>query len=286
MKARARVHGAITIVNAIPAGIGAALGIDLWTEAEAVATGDGRIEAEIEGEAAGETALAEAAARIILREMRSKRGIRLKIRSNIPVGRGLKSSSAAADAIVLAAAGALGLGLDLERAVQLAVDASIEAGVTVTGAYDDAYTCMMGGVNVTDNHQRRLLMHRDADTDLRILILVPEERIYTREVDVGALRRVGGLAKLAAELALMGRFWEAMTLNGLAVASALNLDPAPILAALRAGALASGVSGTGPAIAAVTTESSEDEVTEALESFGPVIRARPNNDAARVEWLG
>lgn len=284
MRALARTHGAITIVNAIPAGIGAALGVDLWTEAEAEVVEDD-VEVIIEGEAAGETQLAETAARHILRKLSIRRGVRVRTRSNIPVGRGLKSSSAASAAVVLAVSRALGLELGLEDAVKISVEASIEAGVTVTGAYDDAYTCVMGGVNITDNRSMRVLARWKADEALGVIILVPEEKIYTGSVDVKSLRQVKRVAERAAQLALMGKIWDAMTLNGLAVASALRLDIKPAMEALRSGALAAGVSGTGPAVAAVVESELEDEVSEAMEAFGRVLKTGVNNFSASVKRL-
>ena len=113
MKAKARAHGAVSILNAIPTGIGGAIGVDLWTEAEVeFFSGNGAIEIEIpEGE---DPALAEEAVKIVLEHIGKKDvSARVKTSSNIPIGRGLKSSSAAANAVVLAACKALGLNLCL-----------------------------------------------------------------------------------------------------------------------------------------------------------------------------
>lgn len=281
MKAvRAMVHGAISILNAIPTGVGGALGVDLWTEAEAKLIDEpGRIRVSIpENE---DSRLAVESAKIVLEQAgKTDLGLQIRTESNIPIGKGLKSSSAASDAVALAVAKLIGLKISDESIVELAVEASLRAGVTVTGAYDDAYTCFFGGVNLTDNRARKLLMRMDAPRDLEVLILVPEEKLYTRSANLEDFMRARDLCLKAAGLALRKRIWDAMTLNGLAIAAALNLDVDPILRALRAGAYAAGVSGTGPAVAAVAPPKRSEEVRRSLERFGRVISCKPNSSQA------
>jgi len=283
--ARALVHGAVSILNAIPTWIGGAIGVDLWTEAEALISDEpGRIEAEIPG---GEDPrlVIETAKTILQRAGRSDIGLRVRTRSNIPIGRGLKSSSAASDAVALAVARLLGLDCDGDEVVRLAVEASIRAGVTITGAYDDAYTCFFGGINITDNVSKKVLLRKMAPEDVMVLIAVPERKIYTGSVDVERLRAVKDVCLKAAKLALQEKFWDAMIVNGLAIASALDLDPSPILDAVRAGALAAGVSGTGPAIAAITRPGRAESVRNALRDYGDILVCGVNNSEAGWEAL-
>lgn len=278
MRAKAIAHGAITIVNAIPSGLGAAMGIDLWTEALVEFGEFGGIEVEIMDAVEEDKSLAEKVVKKVLKKAGLNRlGARVKTRSNIPIGKGLKSSSAAANAIALASVKALNLNLSPEETVLIGVEASIEAGVSITGAYDDSYTSFFGGINVTDNISRRVLRRFRAPDDLRVLIMVPEEKLYTKDVDVEALKGIQEVSKKAVAMALNGRFWEAMTINGLTVSAALKIDPRPIIEALRRGALAAGVSGTGPSIAAVLNENHLDEVRELFESYGRVLEAGVNN---------
>ncbi|HDD42389.1 MAG: shikimate kinase [Thaumarchaeota archaeon] len=287
MKAvRATVHGAISILNAIPTGVGGALGVDLWTEAEARLIDEpGRIRVSIPEEEDPRLAV-ESAKAILEHAGKIDLGLLVKTRSSIPIGKGLKSSSAASDAVALAVAKLIGLQVSDEVIVELAVKASIKAEVTITGAYDDAYTCFFGGLNITDNRARKVLWRMESPRDLEILILVPEGKLYTRSVSLEDLRKVKEVCLRAADLALRGKIWDAMTLNGLAVAAALNLDMDPILRALRAGAYAAGVSGTGPAIAAVASPKRGEEVRRSLERFGPVISCKPNNSRASWRMIG
>jgi shikimate kinase len=275
----------VSILNAIPTWIGGALGVDLWTEAE-VWVGDdpGRIEAEIPCEE-DPSLVIEAARAVLQRAGRGDLGLRVRTRSNIPIGRGLKSSSAASDAVALAVAKLVGLECEGEEVVRLAVEASIRAGVTITGAYDDAYTCYYGGINITDNKSGKVLLRRMAPEDVVVVISVPDKKIYTRSVDVGRLSAVREVCLKAARLALQEKFWDAMILNGLAITSALDLDPSPILDTLRAGAIAAGVSGTGPAIAAITLPKRVDDVRGALRDYGDLLICGVNNSEAGWEGL-
>lgn len=283
--ARAIVHGAVSILNAIPTWIGGAIGISLWTEAEVLISDEpGRIKAEVPG---GEDPrlVIETAKTILQRAGRSDIGLRVRTRSNIPIGRGLKSSSAASDAVALAVAKLLGLNCNGDEVVRLAVEASIRAGVTITGAYDDAYTCFFGGINITDNASKKVLLRKMAPEDVMVLIAVPERKIYTGSVDVERLRAVKDVCLKAAKLALQEKFWDAMIVNGLAIASALDFDLSPILDAVRAGALAAGVSGTGPAIAAITRPGRAESVRNALRDYGDILVCGVNNSEAGWEAL-
>jgi len=88
----------------------------------------------------------------------------------------------------------------------------------------------------------------------------------------------------AYDRAVKGQIWDALTLNGLAFSSALGQDPLPALAAIDAGALGAGLSGKGPAIAAITTAETSDRVHHSLEKFsGKVIETRPNFLKAAIQ---
>ena len=89
--------------------------------------------------------------------MDNRFGAEIKTWSNIPVAKGLKSSSAAANATALAATAALGKTLDDLELVKLGVEAAFDAKVTVTGAFDDACASYFGGVVITDNLNRQII---------------------------------------------------------------------------------------------------------------------------------
>jgi len=74
-----------------------------------------------------------------------------------------------------------------------------------------------------------------------------------------------------------------MTFNGLIYSTALGYDIKVAVDALAAGAIAAGVSGKGPAVAAVVPEDSIAKVKEAWSAFeGEVIQAQVNREKAYV----
>jgi len=150
----------------------------------------------------------------------------------------------------------------LRFALNMAVDASLEAGVTITGAFDDASASMLGGIVVTDNFNRDIVYRSKPRGRLKVVLCIPEEERYTVEVDLHSFKRLGGLFRLAWRLAVIGRWMDAMNINGLAVASALGYEIAYLIDALEAGALAASPSGKGPALAAVVEEDRVDSVLD------------------------
>src|SRR5690606_15322742 len=90
--------------------------------------------------------------------------IMIRVKSEIPIGYGLKSSSAVSNAVALACSRLSREDEDIDdyAVLDAAVRASLEAKVTVTGAYDDATACYFGGFTVTDNYARRLIRREEA----------------------------------------------------------------------------------------------------------------------------
>ena len=285
-KAEAIAHGAATIVNAIALGKGAAFGVDLWTKAEVRLTDEPQvIKGEITSDPAENPVLIE---RTVLRvfqhfSVEKRFGAKVKTWSNIPIARGLKSSSVAANAVALATVAALGKTLDDLTVVKLGVDAAFDAKVTVTGAFDDACASYFGGAVVTDNLKRKLLKRVPLPEDLAVLFHVPSRKAYTGDSDVKRLRTVKPLVKIAYKEALKGNFWEALSLNGIIYSSALGYDTSVALDALDAGALAAGLCGKGPAVTAVVSSDKLDAVRTALQRHeGEVLHSRLNHEKARV----
>ncbi|MEM1756663.1 MAG: shikimate kinase, partial [Candidatus Bathyarchaeia archaeon] len=203
--------------------------------------------------------------------------------SNIPIARGLKSSSAAANAISLATVAALGKTLDDLTIVNLGVDAALDAKVTITGAFDDACASYFGGVVVTDNTKRQIIKRLRAPENLHVLFYTPKEKAYTINTNVNRARALASLVRIAYREALNGNFWTALSLNGLIYSSALGYDPTIAIDALTAGALAAGLCGKGPAVSIVVHEENIDRVKQILEAYeGTIIHARVNNQKAKV----
>ncbi|MBI4392173.1 MAG: shikimate kinase [Euryarchaeota archaeon] len=279
MRGAATVHGAATIVNALATGKGAAFGIGLTTTAEVELTADPTIAVAIEGQPDETTRLAEECVRRTLDHVGMKeQGARATTKSDIPISRGLKSSSAAANALVLATSRAAGRSLGPEETISLGVDAALAAGVSVTGAYDDACASYFGGVVVTDNVSRLLISRREIDPSLRIAILVPARQIRKTEAAKVDYSPVRAQMEACHGLAAEGRWMKALTLNGIYCSAVAGLSLEATAEAIRAGSLAAGLTGTGPATVAVCSEATVDAVKAAWGRLeGEIILSRPTN---------
>jgi shikimate kinase len=285
-KATAVCHGAATIINAIAMGKGAALGVDLWTKAEVKLTEEPQvIEGKIVSEPTENPILIKKTVKKVLEyfDLGKKFGAKVKTWSNVPIARGLKSSSGAADAIALATVAALNKSLDDLTVVNLGVDAAIEARVTITGAFDDACASYFGGVVITDNLKRRIVKQFRIADDLTVLFHIPAEKTYTINSDVKKMKTVATLVKTPYKEALKGNYWSALTINGLLYSSALECNPSIAIDAILAGAIASGLSGKGPAVTAVVPNDKIVSVKNAWQAYeGEVLEARINHEKAKV----
>jgi len=283
---RAVAYGAITVINAISCGLGAALGVELKTEAYVELTDrPGRIEGKILSDPGESTILIEKAVGRVLEYfgLQDEYGAYVETRSNIPIARGLKSSSVAANAIVLAVLDALGEKIDDMTILNLGVDAAIDAGVTITGAFDDASASYFGGLTITDNRRREILRHIRDIKQYPVLIHVPEGKIYTSRSNVRRMRIIAEEVRALHRMALRGDYWQAMTLNGIIYSEILGFDAGMAIDALENGAIAAGLSGTGPAVAAIVPEENIDNVREAWSKReGRLIETKINLKKSHV----
>src|SRR6266852_3636845 len=273
-------HGAISILNAFPTGKGGALGVDLWTRAKvSLREGPGQISGFVSSDPQESNRLAITVAQKTMEHYGYERKLQGEVitSSNIPVAVGLKSSSAAANAVALATASAIDEKIDDDTLVGIGIDASIESGVSLTGAYDDSFASYHGGGVLTDNDRRKVEKILKIPKDLKVLMLVPPRKTRTGQLDRTRFAPIRRISEMAYGEASNGHVWDALTLNGLAVASILGEDPRPALSAIEAGALGAGLSGKGPAVAAIVEEKSSKAVRHALEKFeGRLIEANPN----------
>ena len=262
MKGRGEAHGAVSIVNARAAGKGCAVGIDLrtWAEVELV-SGEGA-EVRLEGFPDELVKLAELCVQAVMDRFSIKRKAIVRTGSQIPVSRGLKSSSAAANAVILATLDALKAEMPAIDILKMNADVSIRAGVSVTGAMDDAAASLLGGVVFTDNLARTLLRRDVFDLCDRVVIAVPDRMIRKSGLPKERIAVYRPLAEEAFRLAWNGEYIKAVTLNSLIYGAALGLDQELSIKALRAGAVASGISGTGPAVVSFVDATTERQVAE------------------------
>ena len=275
----AYAYGAGTIINAISTWKGAAFGIELKTEAEVVLTDSKKIHGYMED--GGDTTLIERAVELTLSHFGSTSGANVATKSEIPIASGLKSSSAAANAVVLATLDALGEKLEPLEAVKIGVQAAIDAKVTITGAFDDACASMLGGFVITDNKRKELINRVERDSE--VLILAPEKKVFSSSTNVARSRLIGRWVEMAYNEALVGNYEKAMTLNGFLYCAALGFSTEPMMAALDVGIEGVSLSGTGPAYTALGSHELLDKLEPVWRGIGgKVIRTKVNNSGGKI----
>jgi shikimate kinase len=288
-EASALAHGAATIVNAIATKKGAAFGVDLYTKAQVKLTDEPEfVDCEILSDIDESPVLIQKTVAAVLRRFNLEKefGAKIKTWSNIPIARGLKSSSVAANAVVLATLGALGESLEDLEIVSLGVLSAFEAKVTITGAFDDACASFFGGLVITDNLNCKLLKQEALtveEDDFVVLFQVPPKKAYTVNTDISKLAVIKSQIEEIYNMALVGRHWEALTLNGQYYSSAFGFNDKAASVALTAGARAAGLCGKGPATTAVVSKDYVEQVRAAWEGFdGEVIQTSLNHEKAKV----
>ena len=279
-KAKATVHGAISLVNAIANQKGATLGIALKVEAT-VETSPGKgIIIQSENKSLSSRLINKTVEKIISKNDLEQNKITITLESEIPTGYGLKSSSAISSAVALACTKIFKPKFTDQQILLAGVEASIESKVSITGAYDDACSCYYGGFNVTDNAKRKRIRFEKGPSNLVAVIFIPKNR---KRGNLKKLKILSPVFEIAWELARKANYWEAMTVNGLATASILNSDPKIITDLIEKGALAASVSGNGPSIAAVVKKENESTIKKIFSALeGNVIVSRISNEKAKV----
>jgi shikimate kinase len=247
---------AITIVNALPTGIGAAVGINLRTRVEvtlSASSGASRAEPTFRPASSATPLVVSSLAHATERfAPEGWDAAVVSVQSEIPFAAGLKSSSAVSSAIVLAVARASGVSLPPAEVARASAEIGRATRVSATGAFDDALAGLVDGVVVTDNHRDQLIRSFPLDPDLSVALWVPPG---THPNATAARPRFPGdspRTRAPVEAAQDGRLWEAMELNSEIVEEAMGYPYGDVRRRLRTlGALGSGTSGLGPAFAAV-----------------------------------
>ncbi|MFQ3343659.1 MAG: shikimate kinase [Candidatus Thalassarchaeaceae archaeon] len=187
--------------------------------------------------------------------------------SQIPIGQGLKSSSALACAAIKALNSAFWTNLEDSEIIDLAVEAQRRAGCTITGSMDDTWSSMTSGWKLVDpsrDASKSILLEGSMDVDLSILICIRGPRDYI--IDSNKFVEHQKLFKKSLSSIMDGNLLDAMRANGIALAAITKDDMAIKISnlAIINGALSAGISGSGPAIAIVCYKNDVDNIEKAL----------------------
>ncbi|MDK2790068.1 MAG: shikimate kinase [Methanothermococcus sp.] len=281
MKCSAVSMGSGTIINAIATGKGSAFGINLKVKATVELFDDEKN--EIIGEIADRpnvrANLIERCVKNVLDHFDLKYSAKVVTETEIPIKSGLSSSSATSNATVLATIGALGEKIDDNLVLDLAIKSSFDEGLTITGAYDDATASYYGGITITDNMERKILKKDRFKDDLDVLVLIPDLK---KNVNVERMKLLKDYVEVAFKECLNGNYYNALFLNGILYASALNFPTDISIEAIENGAVTCGLSGTGPSYIALSYKENTDGVKKVLEKYGDVIVTQLNNSGAKI----
>ena len=209
-------------------------------------------------------------------------GMELKTKSTLPMASGLSSSSASSNAVVKVVSSIISDEFDFAplndlEIINMAIDASLEAGVTITGSFDDATASYFGGVVVTDNKNREFIIKEKMD-DYQILVYMPNFHSKSGDSNPERMKLLAPLVETAFGFAKDKNYFKALNLNGLIYSATLGFDSSIAIDALEAGALASGLSGTGSSFVAVVSDESIDDVKESWSKYeGDVIPTKVDN---------
>ncbi len=252
-------HGCISVINGIVNGTGAVLGIALETVAEYTEGGDSQ-NVIIEG-CQTDDSLARICVREAMLQMRLQPcGYTLRIRSEIPPSRGLKSSSSVCNAVIKAVFDEHKYNIPVLDTIRIGVRCAVEAGVTVTGSFDDACGCEMGGFIMTSNYENRIL-ERKSVLPLPVILCIPDH--IKRKVPRSAYEARADDIKVAIGLCKCN-ICAAMTMNGRIIAQVTGESGDLVELAMANGALGAGVSGTGPAVAIVCDEYNVERIAKLM----------------------
>lgn len=299
-----RSPASATVINAISTGKGSAFGIELYVTANVTILPE-KTAKDIESVCKSldkpdmDTTLMHLCVKKVYEKLIEYPDFNLKnvvvnveTKSDIPPGSGLSSSSAASNSVVYATLLTLleAEGMSLEDTditdediINMGIDASLECGVTKTGSYDDASASYYGGWKITDNYERKILYDYLVNYH-KILIYIPNKSLYTAQSDVKAMKTLSSLVEIAFDNAVNKNIEKALTLNGLLYCAALDLDTQIAINALKLGAKAAGLSGTGSAYTILLDDTSDvNEIKEKLSKYpGKLIETKPDNTGSVV----
>lgn len=283
MKKVVRSPGSATIINAIATGFGSAFGIGLDIVCNAKTQSHS---ITCSNDVGADTSLMELCVSNVFDYYgvdSAEFGLDIKTTSELPMASGLSSSSALSNAVTAISSKIISEEFNLELLsdfdiINLAIESSLKAKVTITGAFDDATASYFGGVTVTDNGARKLLIKEPME-ELPVLVYMPNFISKSGSSDVNKMKLMSPLVETAFEIAKNKDYFKALNLNGLIYAAALGFDSSIAIDALNAGALASGLSGTGSSFVAICEEDKVDDIKDAWSLLdGRVIETFSDNE--------
>ncbi|WMT51745.1 MAG: shikimate kinase [Ferroplasma sp.] len=205
----------------------------------------------------------------------------ISIRSEIPPGMGLKSSSALAISVVFGLLKMNSINFTDNEILRNAARASIYNNTSVTGAMDDLAMSYYGGYCLTDNGNFRLLSRHELEEDF-VLICTGKDTVESINLKKKDFSPYINFYNRLEDNLKAGRVYETMVLNGLIFDD--GNDSKAVKTILATGAFLAGRSGKGPAIFGLyKSEEHIDRASKLLLSDGySIIKSRFNNRGIHI----
>ena len=219
MTVKIKCPGSATIINAIATGYGSAFGIGLNIQCIAKPINSG---IKCSNDVGASTDLMDICANSVFEKLNidcDDFGLEIKTKSTLPMASGLSSSSALSNAIVSISSKIICEEFNLNPLndrdiINMAIDASIKAGVTITGSFDDATASYFGGVVVTDNYNRKFIVKEKME-NYKVLVYMPNFHSKSSDSDVGRMKIMAPLVDTAFEFARNKEYFTDLNHNGL-----------------------------------------------------------------------
>ena len=178
-----------------------------------------------------------------------------QVSSEIPIGQGLKSSSAISCAAIKALNQATWTGLNDSEIVNLAVSSQRKCGCTITGSLDDTWASMSSGWKLVDPNksaQESILLEGNIEEEIIIFLILRGRR--TKEIKISNFKEQSRFFERALDSLSNDSIFQAISTNGMAVAAATEDDEAVRICnkLIASGAIAAGITGSGPAISVIS----------------------------------
>jgi len=267
---RGEGFGGISVLHALGAGYGSVLSIDISTR---VQLRDTPVKREPEDPHGLLPAVLEAwmAAGYPMPEAEE---LHWAIRSDIPTGRGLKSSAALAIACIRALCDATEIILEHHQMVDISTAAQLSCGCSMTGSVDDSWSAVEPGWKVVDPSVPAVdgvLMQGEIPNSGDWTVLLVDRGPRENQPDPERFQLAAGQFQQAISSVEQQQIFNAMVHNGRAVATALGdvqgrktCNDMGIL-----GSRVTSISGSGPAIFLIIPSSQESTIRRVKQTLGP-----------------
>jgi Archaeal shikimate kinase len=161
-------YGAISVVNSLPSLLGSSAAINL--KVNVVVSKSKNI--SLNGKPINDAFISTIVKHAL--EKCNGIGVSIDLKSEIPIASGLKSSSAVANALYKAICDEYNYKLELIEVAKITSKIAKKEGFSVTGAFDDSTSSLLGGITFTDNENFELIRRDVIDNDkYDVIICIP-----------------------------------------------------------------------------------------------------------------